>query len=120
MFNLQGVRGKDNREPKQRGQIEKNKITHIINCAADFCENVFESENKYTYCSFYLKDHVLENIECIFYECIKFIENVKEKGGRVLVHCIQGISTPTKTKRPSGKGAGARMGEGIGAAHQGL
>ena len=58
----------------------------------DFCENVFESENKYTYLSFYLKDHVLENIECIFYECIKFIENVKEKGGRVLVHCIQGIS----------------------------
>ena len=34
----------------------------------------------------------MENIECIFYECIKFIENVREKGGRVLVHCIQGIS----------------------------
>ena len=72
--------------------LEKNKITHIINCAADFCENVFEQENKFTYLSFYLKDHVLENIECIFYECIKFIENVREKGGRVLVHCIQGIS----------------------------
>ena len=72
--------------------LEKNKITHIINCAADFCENVFEQENKFTYLSFYLKDHVLENIECIFYECIKFIESVKEKGGRVLVHCIQGIS----------------------------
>ena len=72
--------------------LEKNKITHIINCAADFCENVFEPENKFTYLSFYLKDHVLENIECIFYECIQFIENVREKGGRVLVHCIQGIS----------------------------
>ena len=77
---------------KNKSLLEKNKITHIINCAADFCENVFESENKYTYLSFYLKDHVSENIECIFYECIKFIENVKEKGGRVLVHCIQGIS----------------------------
>ena len=66
---------------KNKSLLEKNKITHIINCAADFCENVFESENKYTYLSFYLKDHVLENIECIFYECIKFIENVKEKGG---------------------------------------
>ena len=77
---------------KNKALLEKNKITHIINCAADFCENVFESENKYTYLSFYLKDHVLENIECIFYECIKFIDNVKEKGGRVLVHCIQGIS----------------------------
>ena len=77
---------------KNKTLLEKNKITHIINCAADFCENVFESENKYTYLSFYLKDHVLENIECIFYECIKFIDSVKEKGGRVLVHCIQGIS----------------------------
>ena len=77
---------------KNKSLLEKNKITHIINCAADFCENVFESENKYTYLSFYLKDHVAENIECIFYECIKFIDNVKEKGGRVLVHCIQGIS----------------------------
>ena len=77
---------------KNKALLEKNKITHIINCAADFCENVFESENKYTYLSFYLKDHVSENIECIFYECIKFIDNVKDKGGRVLVHCIQGIS----------------------------
>ena len=77
---------------KNRELLEKNKITHIINCAADFCENVFEQENKFTYLSFYLKDHVLENIECIFYECIKFIENVREKGGRVLIHCIQGIS----------------------------
>ena len=72
--------------------LEKNKITHIINCAADFCQNIFEKEKKFTYLSFYLKDHVLENVECIFYECIKFIESVKEKGGRILVHCIQGIS----------------------------
>ena len=77
---------------KNKNLLEKYKITHILNCAADFCENIYEQENKYTYLSFYLKDHVLENIECIFYECIKFIENAKEKGGRVLVHCIQGIS----------------------------
>ena len=77
---------------KNKNLLESNKITYIINCAADFCDNYFEQEKKYTYLSFYIKDHVLENIECIFYECIKFIENVKEKGGRVLVHCIQGIS----------------------------
>ena len=34
----------------------------------------------------------MENIECIFYECIEYIESVKEKNGRVLIHCIQGIS----------------------------
>ena len=77
---------------KNRDLLEQNKITHIINCAADFCENLFNQDKKFTYLSFYLKDHVIENIECLFYECIKFIENAKEKGGRVLVHCIQGIS----------------------------
>jgi len=77
---------------KNKELIEKNNITNIINCAADFCNNEFSNEPKLNYLSFYLKDHVMENIECIFYECIEYIESVKEKGGRVLVHCIQGIS----------------------------
>ena len=77
---------------KNKELIEKNNITNIINCAADFCNNEFANDPKLNYLSFYLKDHVMENIECVFYECIEYIESVKEKGGRVLVHCIQGIS----------------------------
>ena len=77
---------------KNKELIDKNNITNIINCAADFCNNEFSNDPKLNYLSFYLKDHVMENIECIFYECIEYIESVKEKGGRVLVHCIQGIS----------------------------
>ena len=77
---------------KNKELIDKNNITNIINCAADFCNNEFANDPKLNYLSFYLKDHVMENIECVFYECIEYIESVKEKGGRVLVHCIQGIS----------------------------
>ncbi len=77
---------------KNKELIDKNNITNIINCAADFCNNDFANDPKLNYLSFYLKDHVMENIECVFYECIEYIESVKEKGGRVLVHCIQGIS----------------------------
>ena len=77
---------------KNKELLEKNGITHIITCAADFCENVYEDDPKYNYIAFYLKDHVMENIECIFYECINYIEKVRESKGRVLVHCIQGIS----------------------------
>ena len=77
---------------KNKKLIDKNKITNIINCAADFCNNDFSNEPNLNYLSFYLKDHVMENIECIFYECIEYIESVKEKNGRVLIHCIQGIS----------------------------
>lgn len=75
---------------KNKELLEKNGITHIINCAADFCSNVYE--NDYKYLSFFLKDHVMENIECVFYECIQYIEKAKENNGKVLVHCIQGIS----------------------------
>ena len=75
---------------KNKELLDKYKITHIINCAADFCENVFQNDIKYL--SFYLKDHAIENIECIFYECIEFIEKVKQKHERILIQCIQGIS----------------------------
>ena len=75
---------------KNKELLIQNKITHVINCAADFCENVYSKELKYL--AFYLKDHVMENIECVFYESIEFIENVKKSNGRVLVHCIQGMS----------------------------
>ena len=75
---------------KNKDLLEKNGITHIINCAADFCANVYE--NEYKYLSFFLKDHVMENIECVFYESIQYIEKAKESGGKVLVQCIQGIS----------------------------
>lgn len=75
---------------KNKALLENNKITHIINCAADYCENLYEKD--YKYLAFYLKDHAIENIECIFYECINYIEKALESKGRVLVHCIQGIS----------------------------
>ena len=76
---------------KNKKLIDKNKITNIINCAADFCNNDFSNEPNLNYLSFYLKDHVMENIECIFYECIEYIESVKEKNGKVLIHNIQRI-----------------------------
>jgi protein-tyrosine phosphatase len=39
-----------------------------------------------------LKDHVRENIECVFYDAIDFMENARKQGGKVYVHCVQGIS----------------------------
>lgn len=77
---------------KNKSLMDNNKITYIINCAADYCQNIFASDPQYIYLSFYLKDHIMENIECVFYECIQFIEKAKENKGKVLVHCIQGIS----------------------------
>jgi len=47
------------------------------------------------YLSLHLKDHVRENIESCFYDVIEFMSQAKEEGGRVYVHCVQGISRST-------------------------
>lgn len=66
--------------------LKKNGITHVINCAADYSACYFESELNYK--KYHLKDHIRENIECVFYDAIKFIEEAKSQKGRVYVHCV--------------------------------
>lgn len=58
--------------------------------AGDACENMFP--DKFNYLTYYAKDSKYENIECLFYETAAFIEEVKQHNGRVLVHCVQGVS----------------------------
>jgi predicted secreted protein len=61
-------------------------ITHIINCAADYSANYFDDYIKYK--KYHLKDHVREQIECIFYDAISFIEDARKNNGKVYVHCV--------------------------------
>jgi hypothetical protein len=70
--------------------LEKNKITHVVNSAADYSMDYFPEKIKYLH--FFLKDTSNESIECCFYDCIQFIENALNEGGKVLIHCMQGIS----------------------------
>lgn len=65
-------------------------VSHVINCAGDVCVNRFPHDFEYT--TYYLKDSKTENIECIFYEVINALESVRQSGGRVLIHCVQGVS----------------------------
>lgn len=70
--------------------MKEQGITHILNCAGDYCENKFP--DKFIYKTYFLKDCKTENIEAIFYDSIKYLSEVKEKGGRVFVHCVKGVS----------------------------
>jgi hypothetical protein len=83
-------------------------VTHILNLAADVCENCFPEE--FCYKSYHLKDSrtqvsistlgitsktillTRKNIECVFYDCIEFMENCRTNGGKVLIHCEKGVS----------------------------
>lgn len=71
--------------------LQENGISHVINCAADYSGNYHEDKGL-KYLSFHLKDHTRENIESCFYRAIEFITEAKQQGGRVFVHCVQGIS----------------------------
>ena len=65
-------------------------ITHILNCAGDYCESKFPEH--FTYKTYFLKDCKTENIEAVFYDAIKFQKSIREKNGKVFVHCVKGVS----------------------------
>ena len=74
--------------------LKNLKITNIINCSGDLCENLSNDSSllNIDYLTLNIRDNVSENIECLFFLCINYINNVKEKKGRVLIHCYKGVS----------------------------
>jgi len=75
-------------------KLKENGVTHVINCAADYSAD-YHIDRGVRYLSFHLKDHVRENIESVFYEAIDFMAEARQSGGKVFVHCVQGISRST-------------------------
>ena len=74
--------------------LKNLKITNIINCSGDLCENLSNDSSllNIDYLTLNIRDNVSENIECLFFLCINYINDVKEKKGRVLIHCYKGVS----------------------------
>lgn len=72
---------------RDEAMLTKIGITHVVNCAADYSENYFESSGV-QYKSYHLKDHVREDISCVFYDAINFIAEARSQGGKVYVHCV--------------------------------
>ena len=70
--------------------LQNLKITNIINCSGDLCENL--SFSGIDYLTLNIRDNVSENIECLFFKCINYINEAKEKKGKVLIHCYKGVS----------------------------
>uniref|UniRef100_A0A8C6WNE7 Dual specificity protein phosphatase n=1 Tax=Neogobius melanostomus TaxID=47308 RepID=A0A8C6WNE7_9GOBI len=64
-------------------------ITALINVSAN-CPNHFE--DSYLYKSIPVEDNHKADISSWFNEAIEFIDSVRNKGGRVFVHCQAGIS----------------------------
>eukprot|EP00798_Chlamydomonas_sp_ICE-L_P028894 gene28894-32087_t len=71
--------------------LQENKVSHVVNCVGFICEEYFKDKGL-QYRTYFLQDTPAEDILSILYDAFEFIDNATSQGGRVLVHCSQGVS----------------------------
>eukprot|EP00903_Cladosiphon_okamuranus_P006522 g6373.t1 len=77
---------------KQQGLVGSKGITHIINCAGPQCPNYLEYTGRFKFLRLNFYDHRTEDCAWFIYSAFDFIKAAEEQRGRVLVHCVQGVS----------------------------
>ncbi|KAG9148914.1 hypothetical protein Leryth_022071 [Lithospermum erythrorhizon] len=78
---------------KNRDVLLKNGVTHVLNCVGFACPECFKDD--FVYKTLWLKDSASEDITSVLYDVFDYFEDVREQGGRVFVHCRQGVSRST-------------------------
>lgn len=78
---------------RNRDILRQHGITHVLNCVGFVCPEYFKSDLVYK--TLWLQDSPTEDITSILYDVFDYFEDVREQGGRVLVHCYQGVSRST-------------------------
>lgn len=78
---------------KSREILRQRGITHVLNCVGFVCPEYFR--NELVYKTLWLQDSPSEDITSILYDVFDYFEDVREQGGRVLVHCCHGVSRST-------------------------
>ncbi|XP_027366756.1 protein-tyrosine-phosphatase MKP1-like [Abrus precatorius] len=78
---------------KNHELLRQNGITHVLNCVGFVCPEYFQTH--FVYKTLWLQDSPSEDITSILYDVFDYFEDVRQQGGRVLVHCCQGVSRST-------------------------
>mmetsp|Transcript_4923 Transcript_4923/g.7290 ORF Transcript_4923/g.7290 Transcript_4923/m.7290 type:complete len:361 (+) Transcript_4923:67-1149(+) len=76
-------------DAKNKKHLDYFKITHILNVSSDV-KNFFPED--YTYHKINLPDEPGSDLNSHFSKAFEFIEDAKKGGGKVLIHCYQGVS----------------------------
>ena len=76
---------------RNRALLTECGITHVLNCAGHICGNYFEDDGL-TYRTLWLMDTPAEDLTCVLYANIDFVRAAIAGGGKVLIHCSQGVS----------------------------
>jgi len=71
-------------------ELSSRGISHVINTASSVSKCPFPE--RICYLPLSIEDSKSEDIQSYFYICIDFIESAISSGGRVLVHCMEGVS----------------------------
>ncbi|VDD74924.1 unnamed protein product [Mesocestoides corti] len=71
--------------------MEEQGITHVINATCEH-PNVFEKDGKIKYLRVAVHDTTLADLRPHFKPAIDFIDSARNSGGKVLVHCMAGVS----------------------------
>ena len=75
---------------RDKAVLESNGVTHVLNAAGTACQNYHEGS--FAYKTLHLYDTPREDISPVMYGAIDFIDAAIEGGGKVFVHCHQGVS----------------------------
>ncbi|XP_039256837.2 dual specificity protein phosphatase 22-like [Styela clava] len=75
-------------DSKDREQLQKNQITHILSIH----DNAKPLLKDMKYLCIKVSDTPDQNLSQYFHKCIKFIHEARSRGGSVLVHCLAGVS----------------------------
>ncbi|CAL9163633.1 unnamed protein product [Musa hybrid cultivar] len=78
---------------RNREILRQHGITHVLNCVGFVCPEYFKSDLIYK--TLWLQDSPSEDIISILYDVFDYFEDVREQGGKVFVHCCQGVSRST-------------------------
>ncbi|KAM7269945.1 hypothetical protein ACFE04_029159 [Oxalis oulophora] len=78
---------------RNRDILKQNGITHVLNCVGFVSPEYFKAD--FDYRTLWLQDSPSEDITSILYDVFDYFEVVRDQGGRIFVHCCQGVSRST-------------------------